>query len=271
MEIEFTEHNYETNNPVWKVYNSLSKEGEGISQEQVIKYNTEVQRAKGIEGDSPHWQDSFKKLGLETWEKRTLSGEEVLELQTYISLAGNSPSTLKLWREYGNNVTARDIVNQINQLKEEGVSAEEYPWFESIFNLDEKEIEEKMAKGEIFPPLLFFSVVNGEEKEWGLLNLGNVLDGNNRILNIAEYLRRNPEKVEAFKLDVLIGHANLKQYVKFMAAYLVKPERKNIQYLYKKYLKKEEVNKIPREHNIRFFERWYLLLQRIGYFKNKEV
>ena len=58
------------------------------------------------------------------------------------------------------------------------------------------------------------------------------------------------------------------KYATINAQYFAKPTAKKVLNFLKGFMGKD-VEKIEKQHFMSFFERWYLLLQRIGYYKEK--
>lgn len=255
---------------VWGIYNSFPDDN--IPKSQIYgEYNKAVQglmnvRTKDGEVDD---QDSSKIIPSK-WEKGEVDSDFLFNLQVYMPLNGENGSVLNEWRGNGHKVKVIDILEAIDKEKKEGQNVSEDSWLYFIYNFNEKEFEEKLEKNEIFPPMLFFVNAFGKERSWGLLNLGNVLNGNHRILQTAEYLRRHPEKQKDFKMDVLVSKTNIFTYVAILGWHFTKPGREKMKYLYKKYIKKQEgLEAIPKENWIKFSEKIYLLGERLGYFEGK--
>lgn len=260
----------ETSDKVWDIYNSFPDKD--IPKSKIYgEYNKAVQELMNVrtENGEVDYQDSSKIIPSK-WEKEEVGLDFLFNLQVYIPLNGDNVSVLDEWRGNGHKVKVMDVLEAIAKEKEEGKDVPENSWLSFIYNFDEKEFEKKLEKNEIFPPMLFFVNAFGREKSWGLLNLGNVLNGNHRILQTAEYLRRHPEKQNDFKLDVLVSKTNIFTYVAVLGWHFTKPGREKMKYLYKKHIKsQEELEEIPQKNWIRFSEKIYLLLERLGYLEGR--
>ena len=255
---------------VWSIYNSFPDDN--IPKSQIYgEYNKAVQELMNVrtkDGEVDYQETS--KMIPSKWEKGEVDSDFLFNLQVYMPLGGVEVSVLNEWRGNGHKVKVIDILEAIDNEKKNGQNVHEDSWLYFVYNFNEKEFEERLEKNEIFPPMLFFVNAFGKEKSWGLLNLGNVLNGNHRILQTAEYLRRHPEKQKDFKMDVLVSKTNLFTYVAILGWHFTKPGREKMKYLYKKYIKKQEgLEAIPKENWIKFSEKIYLLGERLGYFEGK--
>jgi len=238
-----------------------------ISPSAIAEYNYMIQESK----PEDHRQLSFEKLGITDWKIESISGEEILKLQSYVETKEVVASSYAFWKLCGKNVSLEDLAKEVDE-RGPFIPESAKDWVGAIlpenFSLDD--MEEKIKKGEIDPPLLFFPVLNNKDLDMGLLNLGNILDGNHRMMEIAMFLRnRSKEYVKDFKMDVFVGRVDFVKYLKFQALYMTKPYIKRAQSFVKGFMG-ENVEKIDKKHVMNFFERWYLLLQRIGFVGNEE-
>lgn len=235
------------------------EEGIKISASAIENFNAYIQADKPIEDQ----QYSFEKLGIEDWEIREITGRELLEVQSFVETSGVVSPAYAFWKLCGRNVTLNDVVNEVRERTNE-IPLEAKPWIKNILpeNYNPSDMEEKIKNGEIDPPLLFFpKFMNKDLKTLGLLNLGNILDGNHRLLDIANWLKdKDPEYVDNFKLTVFVGKVDVIKYMAFNLHYITEPWLNNA----KKYLGKD-YDKVDRENVMNFYERWSLFLQRIGY------
>ena len=102
-----------------------------------------------------------------------------------------------------------------------------------------------------------------------MLKVGNILDGNHRLQKVARYLLEcSDEERENFRLTCFLGRVDVMKYATINAQYFAKPTIKKVLVFLKRFMGKD-VEKIEKRHFMTFFERWYLLLQRIGYYKEK--
>jgi len=243
----------------------MENKGIEISPSAIAEYNYMIQESK----PEDHRQLSFEKLGITDWKIESISGEEILKLQSYVETKEVVASSYAFWKLCGKNVSLEDLAKEVD---ERGLLIPESArdWVKNILpeNFSLNDMEEKIKRGEIDPPLLFFPVLNHKDLDMGLLNLGNILDGNHRMMELAMFLKnQSKEYVKDFKMDVFIGRVDFVKYLRFQAYYMTKPYVKRAQNFVKKFMG-EDVEKINRKHVMNFFERWYLLLQRIGFVGN---
>lgn len=236
-----------------------------ISQGAIYEYNHHIQSQKE-EGYGKQY--SFEKLGIEDWTVVEMDSDDVLRLQTFVESSQTVAPAYIFWKECGRHVTLESVAREVIE-REENIPEEAKIWIQGILesNFDKQEVEEKIKSGEIDPPLIFFSVFKGEELENGLLKVGNILDGNHRFQRIARYLLEcSDEERENFRLTCFLGKVDVMKYATINAQYFVKPTIKRVKNFLERFMGKE-VEKIDEKHFMTFFERWYLLLQRIGYYK----
>lgn len=238
-----------------------------ISKEAVYEYNYYIQSQKP-EG----WgkQYSFEKLGIQNWSIVQLDAEEVLKLQTFVESSQTVAPAYIFWKECGRHITLKGVAKEVME-REEYIPDEARIWVNNILssNFDIAEAEEKIKKGEVDPPLIFFPVFKEEELEKGLLKVGNILDGNHRLEEIARYLLEcSDQDREDFRLTCFLGKVDVMKYVTINAQYFLKPTAKKVLVFLQKFMGKE-AEKIDNRRFMSFFERWYLLLQRIGYYKDE--
>jgi hypothetical protein len=233
-----------------------------VSPEAIGEYNHYIQLRKPEE----QRQYSFEKLGIKDWEIVELSGEEILNLGTFVETSGAVPASYFFWKNHGRNVSLGGLIEEVVSLKDDEISDIAKQWVREILNYNENELEEEIKSGEIDPPLLFCPLDTSRGLDKGLLNLGNILDGNSRLKQIARYLYGlEPEDVKEFKMYAFIGHVDLRKYILFNTYYLAEPWIDKAKNLVNKFLGKD-TERIDKEHIMKFYERWYLLLQRIGYY-----
>jgi hypothetical protein len=229
-----------------------------VPQAEVYEHNRRVQEQKSEDGEK---QYSIEKLQIEDWQLRTITGEELLELQTFVETSSTAASSYIFWKVF-KKTRAGDIA-QIAKECEKDIPEEAKPWVRNLIegNYTEEAIEQAIKNNKIESPILVFPVIGEKErKEMGLLKMGNILDGNHRILDLARYLKDKDEYfVKNFRLSVYVGHINMKQYLMFNLYYLAEPFIQKA----KKILGKES-KEIDPKHLMNFFEKWYLLLDRIG-------
>ena len=79
----------------------------------------------------------------------------------------------------------------------------------------------------------------------------------------------NKQEKENFKLTAFLGKVDVLKYATINAQYFSKPTIKKARSFIERIIGKEETEEINNEHFMTFWERWYLLLQRIGYYKDK--
>lgn len=245
----------------------MENNGLEISPSAIAEYNYMIQESK----PENHRQLSFEKLGITDWKIESISGEEILKLQSYVETKEVVTSSYAFWKLCGKNVRLEDLVKEVEE-RESLIPESAQDWVKDILpeNFSLNDMEEKIKKGEIDPPLLFFPVLNRRDLSMGLLNLGNILDGNHRMMEIAMFLRnQNEAYVKDFKLDVFVGRVDLLKYLKFQVLYMTRPYVKRAQNFVRSFMG-EDVEKIDQDHVMNFFERWYLLLQRIGLVQNEK-
>ncbi len=245
----------------------MENNGIEISPSAIAEYNYMIQESK----PENHRQLSFEKLGITDWKIESISGEEILKLQSYVETKEVVTSSYAFWKLCGKNVSLEDLAKEVDE-RDLLIPESARAWVRGIlpenFLLDD--MEEKIKKGEIDPPLLFFPVLNHKDLDMGLLNLGNILDGNHRMMEVAMFLRNQSEEyVKNFRLNVFVGRVNFVKYLKFQTYYMTKPYIKRAQNFVKKFIG-EDVEKIDKKHVMNFFERWYLLLQRVGFIGNEK-
>ena len=133
----------------------------------------------------------------------------------------------------------------------------EKPYFESTKSIIKRMVDIDIAE------------CKDEELEKGLLKVGNILDGNHRLQKVARYLLEcSEEERENFRLTCFLGKVDVMKYATINAQYFAKPTIKKVLVFLQRFMGKD-VEKIEKRHFMTFFERWYLLLQRIGYYKEK--
>lgn len=236
-----------------------------ISKEAIYEYNHYIQSQKE-EGYGKQY--SFEKLGIEQWEIVEMNAEDILRLQTFVESSQTVAPAYIFWKECGRHITLEGVAKEVIE-REENIPQEARIWVEDILtsNFDKQRVEEKIKKGEIDPPMIFFPVFKDEELEKGLLKVGNILDGNHRLQEVARYLLDcSDEERKEFKLTCFLGKVDVMKYATINAQYFAKPTVKKVLVFLQRFMGKD-VEKIDRRHFMTFFERWYLLLQRIGYYK----
>jgi len=237
-----------------------------VSKEAIYEYNRYIQSQK----PENCGQYSFEKLGIEDWSIVELNGNDVLRLQTFVESSQTTAPAYTFWKECGRHVTLEGVAKEVIE-REENIPEEARIWVEDILtsNFDRQRVEEKIKRGEIDPPLIFFPVFKDEELEKGLLKVGNILDGNHRLQKVARYLLEcSEEERENFRLTCFLGKVDVMKYATINAQYFAKPTIKKVLVFLQRFMGKD-VEKIEKRHFMTFFERWYLLLQRIGYYKEK--
>ncbi|MFA5633837.1 MAG: hypothetical protein WCY00_00840 [Candidatus Dojkabacteria bacterium] len=238
-----------------------------ISQSAIYNYNHYIQTQKE-EGYGEQY--SFEKLGIEDWSIVEMTAYDILRLQTFVESSQTVAPAYIFWKECGRHVTIEGVAKEVIE-REEYIPLEAMLWVEGILasNFAKQKVEEKIRKGEIDPPLIFFPVFREEELEKGLLKVGNILDGNHRLQEVARYLLEcSDEERENFRLICFVGKVDVIKYVTINAQYFVKPTIKKFLLNLKKFTG-EDGEKLEKQHFMKFSERWYLLLQRIGYYKEK--
>jgi len=245
---------------------------ESVSPEAISVYNDHIQSQKA-EGYGKQY--SFEKLGIEDWSIVELNADDVLALQAYVESSQTVSPAYIFWKVCGRNVTLEGVAKEVIE-REEEIPEESRIWvhgiLESEYNRDE--VERKIKVGDIDPPLLFYPMSKDEKLllDKGLLKVGNILDGNHRLQEVARYLLECSEQErEDFKLTAFLGKVDVMKYASINATYFAKPTIKKARSFVEKLIGKEETEKINNEHFMTFWERWYLLLQRLGYFKDKNV
>jgi len=238
-----------------------------ISKSAIYEYNHHIQSQKE-EGYGKQY--SFEKLGIEDWAIVQMDAEEILKLQTFVESSQTVAPAYIFWKECGKHITLESVAKEVLK-REEEIPEEAKIWVRDILtsNFDKREVEEKIRKGEIDPPLIFFPVYKEEELNKGLLKVGNILDGNHRLIEISRYLLEcSEEEREDFRLTCFVGKVDVMKYATINAQYFAKPTAKKVLVFLQRFMGKD-VEKIDKEHFMTFFERWYLLLQRIGYYEDK--
>ncbi len=241
-----------------------------ISPSAISEYNYYIQSQKE-EGFGKQY--SFEKLGIEDWSIVELNAEDVLSLQSFVETSQTVAPAYIFWKECGRNVTLEGVANEVIQ-REENIPEQSKIWVHGILNseYDRNEVEEKIRKGDIDPPLLF-SPINKDEKlllDKGLLKVGNILDGNHRLQKVARYLLESDEEERKnFRMIAFLGKVDVIKYATINAQYFIKPTVKKVRKSIEKISGKDTTGKINNEEFMSFWERWYLLLQRVGYFKDK--
>jgi len=243
---------------------------ESISSEAISVYNDHIQSQKP-EGYGKQY--SFEKLGIENWSIIELNANDVLQLQSYVESSQTVAPAYIFWKMCGRHVTLEGVASEVIK-REEKIPEESKIWVHGILEseYDRNEVEEKIKRGDINPPLIFYPISKKEELllDKGLLKVGNILDGNHRLQEVARYLLEcSEEERKNFKLTAFLGKVDVMKYATINATYFVKPTIKKARSFIERILGKEETEKIDNEHFMTFWERWYLLLQRIGYFKDK--
>lgn len=238
-----------------------------ISKEAIYAYNHYIQSQK----DKGYGkQYSFEKLGIESWTIVEMNVDDILRLQTFVESSQTVAPAYIFWKECGRHITLEGVAKEVLK-REENIPQEARIWVEDILssNFDKGKVEAKIKNGEIDPPLIFFPVFKKEELEKGLLKVGNILDGNHRLQEVARYLLEcSDEERKDFKLICFLGKVDVMKYATINAQYFAKPVVKKVLVFLQGFMGKE-VEKIERRHFMTFLERWYLLLQRIGYYKEE--
>jgi hypothetical protein len=237
-----------------------------ISQGAIYEYNNYIQSQKG-EGYGKQY--SFEKLGIEDWSIVDMNAEDILKLQTFVESSQTVAPAYIFWKKCGNHVSLESVAKEV-MLREENIPQEARVWVKGILksSFDKQKVEEKIKEGEIDPPLIFFPVFNKKELDGGLLKVGNILDGQHRLQMVARYLLEcSEEERKNFKLTCFLGKVDVMKYATINAQYFVKPTLKKVLVPFKEFMGKD-VERIEGEHFMSFSERWHLLLQRIGYYKD---
>jgi hypothetical protein len=238
-----------------------------ISKEAIHEYNHYIQSQKE-EGYGKQY--SFEKLGIESWTIVEMYADDILRLQTFVESSQTVAPAYIFWKKCGRHVTLEGVAKEVIE-REENIPQEARIWVEDILtsNFDKQIVEEKIKNGEIDPPLIFFPVFKDKELEKGLLKVGNILDGNHRLQEVARYLLECSDKErDDFKLTCFLGKVDVMKYATINAQYFAKPTVKKGLVFLRRFMGKD-VEKIDKRYFMTFFERWYLLLQRIGYYKDK--
>lgn len=238
-----------------------------ISQSAIYEYNHHIQSQKE-EGYGKQY--SFEKLGIENWTIVKMNADDILRLQTFVESSQTVAPAYIFWKECGKHITLEGVAKEVVK-REENIPQEARIWVEDILtsNFDKQKVEEKIKDGEIDPPMIFFPVFKDKELEKGLLKVGNILDGNHRLQEVARYLLECSDKErEDFRLACFLGRVDVMKYATINAQYFAKPTVKKVLVFLQRFMGKD-VEKIDRRHFMTFFERWYLLLQRIGYNNEK--
>ena len=238
-----------------------------ISQGAIYEYNHYIQSQKE-EGFGKQY--SFEKLGIEDWTIVEMNADDILNLQTFVESSQTVAPAYIFWKKCGRHITLEGVAREVIE-REENIPQEARIWVGDILasNFNKEEVEEKIKRGKIDPPLIFFPVFKDEELEKGLLKVGNILDGNHRLQEVARYLLEcSDEERENFRLTCFLGKVDVMKYATINAQYFAKPTVKRVLIFLKRFMGKD-TEKIEGEHYMTFFERWYLLLQRIGYYKEK--
>ncbi|HHX99386.1 TPA: hypothetical protein GX533_01750 [Candidatus Dojkabacteria bacterium] len=243
---------------------------ESISPEAISAYNDHIQSQKP---EDQGRQYSFEKLGIKDWTIVELDADDVLQLQSFVESSQTVAPAYIFWKMCGRNVTLEDVSKEVIE-NEENIPDEARDWVHGILEskYDRDEVEKKIKDGLIDPPLIFYPISKDEELllDKGLLKVGNILDGNHRLQEVARYLLEcSDEERENFKLTAFLGKVDVMKYATINAVYFAKPTVKKARSFLEKLIGKEETEKIRGKHFMTFWERWYLLLQRIGYFKDK--
>ncbi|MHA1471305.1 MAG: hypothetical protein ACTSSP_12220, partial [Candidatus Asgardarchaeia archaeon] len=198
------------------------------------------------------------------------NADDVLKLQTFVESSQTVAPAYIFWKECGSQISLEGVAKVVLE-REENIPQEARIWVKDILksNFDKQKVEEKIKEGEIDPPLLFFPVYKEEKLEKGLLKVGNILDGSHRLQEVARYLLECSDKErEDFRLTCFLGKVDVIKYVTINAQYFAKPTAKKVLVFLQRFMGKD-VEKIDKRYFMTFFERWYLLLQRIGYYKDK--
>ncbi len=238
-----------------------------ISQSAIYEYNHHIQTQKE-EGYGKQY--SFEKLGIEDWSIVEMNADDILRLQTFVESSQTVAPAYIFWKACGRHVTLGGVAKEVIE-REGNIPQEARIWVQDILtsHFDKQEVEERIRKGEIDPPLIFFPIFKQEELERGLLKVGNILDGNHRLQEVSRYLLEcSEEDRESFRLTCFLGKVDVMKYATINAQYFAKPTIKKVLILLQRFMGKD-VEKIDKRHFMTFFERWYLLLQRIGYYKDK--
>jgi hypothetical protein len=239
-----------------------------VSQSAIYEYNDYIQSQKG-EGYGNQY--SFEKLGIEDWSIVQMNADDILKLQTFVESSQTVAPAYIFWKECGKHVTLEGVAKEVID-REEYIPGDARIWVSDILSskFNREEVEEKIRKGEIDPPLIFFPVYKEEELDKGLLKVGNILDGNHRLQEVSRYLLEcSDEERDNFRLTCFVGKVDVMKYVTINAQYFVKPTAKKILVSLERLMGKE-VEGINKRYFMSFFERWYLLLQRIGYYKENK-
>jgi len=243
---------------------------DSISPEAIFSYNHHIQSQKA-EGYGKQY--SFERLGIEDWSIVELNADDVLQLQSFVESSGTVAPAYIFWKVCGRHVTLEGVAKEVIE-REENIPEESRIWVHGILKegYDREEVDRKIKEGLIDPPLVFYPVGKDEELllEKGLLKVGNILDGNHRLQEVARYLLEcTEEERKDFKLTVFLGKVDVMKYATINAEYFAKPTIKKARSFVERLIGKKETEKIDDEHFMTFWERWYLLLQRIGYYKDR--
>lgn len=238
-----------------------------ISENAIYGYNDYIQNQKE---EGYRNQYSFERLGIQEWSIVEMDSEDILKLQTFVESSGTVAPAYTFWKECGRHVTLEGVANEVLE-REEDIPEESKIWVKDILssNFKKDEVEESIKKGYIDPPLIIFPVFNEKELEMGLLKVGNILDGNHRLQKVSRYLLEcSEEERKNFKMTFFLGKVDVMKYATINAKYFVAPTLKRVENFLRTFMG-SDVERIDKEHFMTFFERWYLLLQRIGYYKEE--
>lgn len=241
-----------------------------LSPEAISQYNDYIQKSKP-EGHGKQY--SFEKLGIEDWSIVELNADDVLTLQSFVESSQTVAPAYIFWKCCGRHVILEGVASEAIE-REGDIPEEAKIWVNGILEseFNKEDVERKIRNGEIDPPLLFYPMDRNEELllDKGLLKVGNILDGNHRLQEVARYLLEcTEEEREDFRMTAFLGKVDTLKYATINAQYFAKPTIKKARSFVEKLIGKEETEKIDEEHFMTFWERWYLLLQRTGYFKKK--
>lgn len=156
-----------------------------LTRDYVVAYNESVQT---LTHDPEHQQRSFEKIpGLDHWYDAFLNADEVLALQGFVETSGVVGEAYQFWKSYG-VVTMGDIEKVVRE------NPSVPYWKQDVNKTDET-----------YPCLLIFQ--NNEVGKAGVLNMGNILDGNHRLLNEAiKISKMSEEERKYYRLEAYVAN-----------------------------------------------------------------
>lgn len=156
-----------------------------LTRDYVVAYNESVQT---LTHDSEHQQRSFERIpGLDNWYDGFLNADEVLALQGFVETSGVVGEAYQFWKNYG-VVTMGDIARIARG------NPNVLYWKQDVNKTDET-----------YPSLLIFQ--NNEVGNGAALNMGNILDGNHRLLNEAiKILNMSEEERKYYRLEAYVAN-----------------------------------------------------------------